>query len=581
MLTRTRVALAVVLLLLVAAAWTSWSAFRAYQGLRDAEAAVGDLRGSIGTGDRGDQRRAAQDLDAAADRVESATGGWWWGVLTQAPVVGDDFDAVRVIGSSLERVGADGVGPLLRVSGRLDDVTAETRIDLEVVRSLREPLSEASAAFRTSADEANRINADGLAGGLSGRFADFQGQLDSAAGALEAGSTAVDILPDMAGGNGQRNYLLIFQNNAEIRATGGLPGSWARVRADEGALTLEEQGSWGDFPTLDQPVLPLTPAEDVALQGGYGLTFQSPGYSRDFPRAAELWNAFWEGRYPAVPLDGVIAVDPIALSYLVQGTGPVQVGDATLTADNLVQQVLNETYLRLEDPAAQDAFFQATARAVFGAVTSDLAAPAEFVEGLARAGREGRFLVAPFDGSEAAQLAGTPVAGELPSGEGRVPYVGVGLNDATGSKMSYYLRYDGEVTALSCRGERQQLAGALSLRQDISPADAAELPIYITGGGNFGTEPGSQLLSVQLYGPPGGSFGPVQIDGRPIDGLTAARLDNGQPVVRLSVLLDSRDDVRVTWTMESGEGQYDDPVLDLTPSVVPGDLGGTTPSACG
>lgn len=581
MLTRKRAVLAVLLVLLMAVAWTSWSAFRAYQGLRDAEMAVDDLRNSIGTGDRGDQHQAARDLDSAADRVVSATGGWWWGMLTHAPIVGDDFDAVRVIGSGLERVGADGVAPLLSVDGRLGDITVDGRIDLGTVRSLRQPLAEASGAFRASADEADSIDPDGLLGALSGRFAEFQNQLDGAAGALEAGSTAVELLPDMAGGEGQRNYLLIFQNNAEIRATGGLPGSWARVRADDGALSLQEQGAWADFPTLDEPVLPLTPAEEVALQGGYGLTFQSPGYSRDFPRAAELWNAFWERRYPATPLDGVIAIDPVALSYLVRGTGPVQVGGTTLNADNLVQQVLNEPYLRLRDPAAQDAFFRDTAQAVFGAVTGDLASPADFIEGIARAGREGRLLVAPFDEVEAERLDGTPVAGQLTSGDERVPYVGVGLNDATASKMSYFLRYDGDVTALSCVNGRQQLAGALSLRQNISPAAALKLPTYITGGGNAGTEPGSQLLSVQLYGPPGGTFGPVQLDGKPIDGLTVARLDNGQPVVRLSVLLDSRDDVRVTWTMESGEGQDGDPVLDLTPSVVPGDLGGTTPSACG
>ncbi len=62
--------------------------------------------------------------------------------------------------------------------------------------------------------------------------------------------------------------------------------------------------------------------------------------------------------------------------------------------------------------------------------------------------------------------------------------------------------------------------------------------------------------------------------------MTSSRLDNGQPVVRLPILLDSRDDVRVTWSMESAEGQTGDPVLDVTPGVVPGDEDEVAASAC-
>ncbi|VXC53573.1 DUF4012 domain-containing protein [Nocardioides sp. AX2bis] len=580
MVTRGRVSLAIVLLVVAAVGWTAWLGYRSYDGLRDSEAAIADLRAAIDTGDASGQRSAVDDLQGAAAAVEGATGGWWWGALTHMPVVGDDFTAVRVLGSVLDRVSTDGVDPLLAISGRLDQITGDGRIDLDVVRSLDQPLTEAADAFRVSAAETAEVDTDGLLGGLQGRYVDFEARVDEVAGSLEAGATAVKLLPAMTGGAGERNYLLIFQNNAEIRATGGLPGSWARLSATGGALSLREQGAWADFPTLQEPVLELSDAEQTALQGGYGLTFQSAGYSRDFPRAAEIWNAFWEIKYPDTDLDGVIAIDPVALSYLVEGTGPVQVGSATLTSDTLVRQVLSEPYLRLSDPAAQDAFFQATARSVFAAITADLASPTEFVSGLARAVEEERFLVAPFVDSEAAELAGTRIAGELPSPDDDSPHVGVGLNDATASKMSYYLRYDADVVAVSCGGDRQQLAGSMSLRQNISPAAAVRLPSYVTGSGAYGTEPGSQLLSVQVYGPAGGSFGPVQVDGVPVEGLTTARLDNGQPVIRLPILVDSRDDVEVTWSMESGEGQVGDPVLSMTPSVVPGERGGTSASAC-
>ena len=65
----------------------------------------------------------------------------------------------------------------------------------------------------------------------------------------------------MVGADGPRDYLLVFQNNAEIRATGGLPGAWARVHAQDGKLTIVEQGAGGDFGERATPVLALSKPE--------------------------------------------------------------------------------------------------------------------------------------------------------------------------------------------------------------------------------------------------------------------------------------------------------------------------------
>ncbi|TFB67457.1 DUF4012 domain-containing protein [Cryobacterium sp. Hz9] len=43
---------------------------------------------------------------------------------------------------------------------------------------------------------------------------------------------AVQLLPAMLGADGQRSYLLLFQNNPEVRATGGLPGAFAEISTE-------------------------------------------------------------------------------------------------------------------------------------------------------------------------------------------------------------------------------------------------------------------------------------------------------------------------------------------------------------
>ena len=325
---------------------------------------------------------------------------------------------------------------------RLDGVTKGGRLDLDVVRGIRAPISRADSAFADAAADLDGVDSSGLVGPLATQFNDYREQIDSAADGLSSGRTAVDLLPAMAGGDGPRDYLFVFQNNAEIRATGGLPGSWARIHAEDGDLSIREQGAWPDFPQTEDPIIPVTPAEQAVYTRGFATNFASAGSTPDFPRVATIWRGFWDRKFPDTPIDGVIAIDPVALSYLLAGTGPVQVGDVTLTSDNVVEQVLNAPYLRLTEPSAQDAFFQDTARSVFDAITGDLMSPVSFVEGLARAGREQRFLVAPFEEGEAARLDGTPVAGALDVADPTIAQVDIGVNDATGSKMSYYLRYD-------------------------------------------------------------------------------------------------------------------------------------------
>ncbi len=149
----------------------------------------------------------------------------------------------------------------------------------------------------------------------------------------------------MLGADRPREYLLLFQNNAEIRATGGMPGSWARISAENGRIDMVEQGTASDFPTADSPVVPLTEAEVAVYGEEYGAYFQDPGFAPDFQRGAEIWAAHWARRFPDVDLDGVLAIDPVAMSYLLDGTGPVSAEGRRLTSSNAVEELLSRPYL--------------------------------------------------------------------------------------------------------------------------------------------------------------------------------------------------------------------------------------------
>lgn len=564
--------------LVAAAAYTVWLAWQVQGELRAAEESATELQAAWRSPDPEARESAAADLADQAAAARQHTEGAWWQGLEHLPLVGDDAAAVAAMSHSLDVIATDAVAPLGETVDALDGLIVDGRMDLDTVASLEEPVGQAHRALAVADDDLAGLDSDGYVGALRTRFDRYSALVHDLRTGLASADTAVEVLPTMAGADGARNYLLIFQNNAEIRATGGMPGSWALVHADRGGIEMKQQGTAADFPTAVRPVAPLS-AEEIAVYGEeLGLYFQDPGWTMDFPRAAQLWQAHWQRQFPETAIDGVIAVDPVALSYLLVGTGPVHVGDVTLTSDNAVEELLNAPYIDV-DPEAQDEFFAEASRSIFDAATGSIVSPTAFVEGLNRAADEGRLLIASFDEAVGEQLAGTRVEGALASDDGSTPHVDIGLNDLTGSKMSYYLRHNANVEAMSCPGGVQHLVGTLTLSQVIPPSKAAQLPVSVTGGGAYGTDPGSQYVMVRVYGPYGGTIEDIRLDGRSLKDAVIRELD-GRPVVSIDVLLSSRDDVVMTWRSAAGPGQDGDGVLRTTPSVARGSDQSTFDSAC-
>ena len=560
-------------------AYGVWQAWSLYRDLDRVEASADRLRAALDSGDDETRDRAIVDLQESADSASGNASSLWWDVLSKFPVLGDDVKGLQVLSTTVDDVANEGLAPLADSLDRLDEVSSDGRVDIGVVRSMQDPVASANEVIGAASREVNGLDSDGFIGPLRSRYERYADILDDAASSLASADTAVRVLPDMVGADGPRDYLLVFQNNAEIRATGGMPGSWAQIHAEDGRLEMTQQGTASDFPHTEDPVLPLTD-EEVEIYGEeIGTYFQDPGFAPDFPRAAETWRAHWDHKFPGTPIDAVMALDPVGMSYLLRGTGPLQVEGRTLTEDNLVEELLSRPYQELE-VEAQDALFQDAARAIFDAVTGDLASPVDFVDGLSRATREGRFLVGPFDDEDAEILAGSNVLGEFRTDATTTPYVDIGLNDATGSKMSYYLRSQAEIESRSCMDDHQQLEASLRLGQVITPEAAAKLPDSVTGGGNYGTEPGSQLVAVRLYGPVDGTIENVVIDGHHVDIEGELTLVEGRPVTTLAVILETRDPVVLTWSMESGPGQTGDVELAMTPSVLPGNDDETFRATC-
>ena len=199
-------------------------------------------------------------------------------------------------------------------------------------------------------------------------------------------------------------------------------------------------------------------------------------------------------------------VDPVAVSYLLESIGALQVEGRDLTALTVVAEVEHLAYLRYGDQVSQDAFFNAVADAAFDLFASGQGDPVQLVEGLIRGVNERRILMHSFEPDEQAVIDGTTIAGEITDPGTDIPQVGVYLNDGTGAKMSFFLDHEVQVTSASCDerpavphgaaaghlGHAAQRAGPAS---DRSPASPTVSPTP-SGGATRSSWPTSMRLPV-------------------------------------------------------------------------------------
>ncbi|MGY2876242.1 hypothetical protein ACVW00_003432 [Marmoricola sp. URHA0025 HA25] len=548
--------------------YAAWSVLGVRSDLQAARVEAPRLKKALLADDQRGAQASLTRLQHRLSRAHGRTDGPLWSIGAALPVWGDDVDAVRTVAAVGDDLASGTLAELVEESDsdvRAKLIPRQGRVDLGAITKLQPQLARAHRNLNDAVDRTRAVTSSHLHAWVREGVLSLAEQIEQADSALTAADRTAQVLPSMLGADGPRTYLLMFDNNAEIRATGGLPGAYAVLRADRGKLALVQQGTAVDVGQFDQPVLPQSPAEHALYDTQLAEFFQDTNFTPEFPRTAALVRQMWQLRH-GQQLDGVISVDAVTLSYLLRATGPVQApGGVTLTSDNATSELLNQVYFRIPDNEGQDAFFRTVARDVFDKVTAGVESPETLIGALAQGASEGRIYVHSFDTDVQDVLAGTNVAGDLEAHDPRVPQLGIYLNDATGSKMSYYLRSMPRVVSESCAGGQQQFAAYVDLTFTAHSPPADQLPVFITGPGDFGTPKGQQLVLVRLYGPKGGELSKLSVAGEPTQADVVD--DRGRPVASTVVLLSRGDTVRVSWRIRSAQGQDRPARLSVTPGI--------------
>lgn len=527
------IALAVVAALLLALiAAVGVGAFIAQKELRAAVPLVSKMQSQFGSDDRAALAASVDSLQGHASAARGAADTVLWRVAEQAPFVGSTLHAVRASTIAVDEL-ASGVLPVL---SDVDPALLKPQggaFDVAALSQLAEPVSTAAVAGEQAADALHGVNAAELPGALQQPISQLVGAVTALQPALSRAAEVMPVLPAMMGQDGPQDYLLLVQNNAEARGTGGIPASVVMLRFDAGKLSIAAQATSRDFTNKRAtPIMPLDPEVVKLFDDKVGRYSQDITSTPDFALSAELAKQFWTESF-GTPVNGVISIDPVILSYILEATGPITLatGDE-LTSSDAVKILLSDVYARYPKNADQDAFFSSAAVEVFDAVSSGDFSPVPFAGAVVKAVDEHRVLFHSFDENVESAFAGSRLLGSLPATDDpATPTLGVFVNDLTEGKLSYYTWMSAEVQVNRCAA-LPTYTTVVTFVNGVDRATSDGLVNYVDGARHY--DKGTIGTDLQFYGPSGSTFVGAALDGVDVSITTGEHL--GRPVGRMWVV---------------------------------------------
>ena len=502
---------------------TSWlSTYRQAEALNSSAAS---LRTAISDRDLDNLPALVASASADASALQSSTSGIPWRVLGMVPFVGANAGAVGDL--------ADAVAPVLSAGAPLADVASSAldgglrdssgAIDVSVIADAAPALVNLSEAMSRAESILGALDPGTLRSEIAEPLADIRQEIIDAVPAVDTAADVASRLPAMLGADGPRSWLLLLQNPAESRGSGGFPGAYVELKADNGRLSV---GAAGTSAILNEGRIPRSAATDDAQQmwGDRLLRWSTFSDGPHFPTTGALAVAGMKEL--GVDVDGVIAVDPATVAAILEVAGPVTVDGREFTSENVAKFFTVDVYREFPDPVVRD---QVSMQIVTAALSAVLTQPLDLLD-LADAMRgpvdEARVRAWSSVPGEEEWLATTPIGGSVSEEPGS--NVAVAFSNSAANKMDAFVSTSVTYRPGTCpTAERQTSTVELTVRND-APTD---LPLETRNYGRSDVpDPpeGSTSLVPYIYAPAGAGYESATIDGEPVE--LFGKFERGRPV---------------------------------------------------
>ncbi len=340
---RRRTRLVVGVLVVIALGWTAVATVQLLSARRHAQTGLDQLRtaqdglgaAELIRGEGLDELRVAQ---AEFRQADAAAGSIFVAPYQVLPYVGRQVRSVRALSSGASRVVDTGVEAMEASTREMDAETQSGEDRIRLVDQLGSIGAKASDGLR----EVSLGPDEALLGPLASAREKFGTQLAKARRAVRDVERASKGISAMA--SGPSRYLVLAANQSEMRAGSGMLLSAGVLTMIDGRFTLGPMTSVTDL-ELPPGAVPLS--GDYADRWGWLQPTEEWRYlamSPQFDVTAELAARMWKAK-TGEDVDGVLAIDAIALRALVAVSGPVEVDGRIIDRDNVVREVLLQQYL--------------------------------------------------------------------------------------------------------------------------------------------------------------------------------------------------------------------------------------------
>ena len=170
------------------------------------------------------------------------------------------------------------------------------------------------------------------------------------------------VLPEIMGQDSEKKYLVLFQNDKELRPTGGFITAYAVFRVNKGVIASE--GS-DDIYRLDDTLLKRIPAPEPILKylpNVSSLNLRDSNLSADYLASMKQFEELYQSTQAKKEIDGIISLDTEFVLSMLRVLGPIDAYGAKFTTDEVEACACPQIIFELERFADQPVAYERGSR---------------------------------------------------------------------------------------------------------------------------------------------------------------------------------------------------------------------------
>ena len=212
---------------------------------------------------------------------------------------------------------------------------------LDYITPLKTSLVSAQERVKLASQLFAGIDEDIISEEKKEAFLDFKSKLPDLENFVDEALNYAGFLSEIVGESGPKKYLVLFQNNTELRPTGGFIGSYALADFSRGFLReLKVEDVYYTDGQAKKNIIP--PKELQHITPNWGM--RDANWFVNFPDSARKIMEMYTENDGGPLVDGVVALTPTVISKILEVTGPIELAEygRTIGSENFLAEIQEE-----------------------------------------------------------------------------------------------------------------------------------------------------------------------------------------------------------------------------------------------